>query len=283
MLNRIGIMVALMSVSCVAYGQGITTHKITDSIYMLEGRGGNIGLSVGEDGILIIDTQYANMSEPILDAIAKIKKGEIDFIINTHFHGDHTGGNKALGQEASVIGHTNVRVRMVGRRDLSDPELRNSLPVITYDDNATVHFNGEDIELQHYSAGHTDSDSVVFFPKANVIHLGDHFFVDRFPFIDEPSGGDVSHYIENVRALIERTPKDATIIPGHGPLANLDDLKSFLKLLEDSTAYIQKGIDAGKDRETLRAEGLPEKWADAGTAFVNTNRWIDIVYKSFTR
>lgn len=283
MFKNLGLMFTLLSIPCIATAQGITTHKITDSIYMLEGRGGNIGVSVGVDGILIIDTQFANMADPILDAIKEIQQGEIDFIINTHFHGDHTGGNQALGQEASVIGHTNVRVRMQGRKDLEDATFRNSLPVLTYDDKATVHFNGEDIELQHYAMGHTDSDTVVYFPKANVLHLGDHFFVDRFPFIDEPSGGNVTNYLNNVRTLIDNMPKDATIIPGHGPIADIDDLKSFLSLLEESIAYIKKGMDAGKDRRTLQNEDLPEKWAEAGTGFINTKRWIGIVHDSLSK
>ena len=283
MFIRLGFIFALVCLPTIAFAQGITTHKITDSIYMLEGRGGNIGVSVGDDGILIIDTQFADMAAPILDAIKEIQEGEIDFTVNTHFHLDHTGGNQALAQEASVIGHTNVRVRMMGDKSIEDKEFRNSLPVITYDDKATIHFNGEDIELQHYATGHTDSDTVVYFPKANVMHLGDHFFVDRFPFIDEPGGGNVSQYMENVRTLIANAPKDVTIIPGHGPLADVDDLKRFLKLLEDSVAHIRKGMDEGKDRRALQNEGLPSKWDEAGTGFVNTKRWIGIVYDSFAK
>jgi len=141
------IALGLLAAASTGWAQGITTHKITDSIYMLEGSGGNVGLSVGEDGILVIDSQYPNMAEPILDAIKKIQKGKITFLVNTHFHGDHTGGNKALAQDTPVIGHMNVRARMARGKDLSDVEFRNSLPVITYDDAATIHFNGEDIQL----------------------------------------------------------------------------------------------------------------------------------------
>ncbi len=277
------IALGLLAVASTGWAQGITTHKITDSIYMLEGSGGNVGLSVGEDGILVIDSQYPNMAEPILDAIKKIQKGKITFLVNTHFHGDHTGGNKALAQDTPVIGHMNVRARMARGKDLSDVEFRNSLPVITYDDAATIHFNGEDIQLQHYPTGHTDSDTVLYFPIANVIHMGDHFFVGRFPFIDLAGGGDVAQYIKNVESIISTAPKGVTVIPGHGPLADIDDLKKFLKLIIDTTAQIQKGIDAGKDSKTLQQEGLPAKYKDAGSGFINTKRWISIVYDSFTR
>ena len=250
---------------------------------MLEGNGGNVGLSVGEDGILVIDSQYPNMAEPILAAIKEIQEGQITFLVNTHFHGDHTGGNKALAQNTPVIGHTNVRVRMAKGKDLSDVEFRNSLPVITYDDSASIHFNVEDIQLQHYPTGHTDSDTIVYFPKANVMHMGDHFFVDRFPFIDIANGGDVAQYIKNVESVLDTSPKGVTIIPGHGPIADIADLKNFLKLLKDTTAIIQKGIDAGKDKKSLQKEGLPDKYEEAGTGFVNTKFWIGIVHDSFTR
>lgn len=275
--------VAIFATATTTWAQGITTHKITDSIYMLEGRGGNIGLSVGQDGILIIDTQFANMAGPIRYAIAKIQKGDIDFIINTHFHGDHTGGNQALAQDTPVIGHTNVRTRMARGKDLSKDKIRNSLPFITYADSATVHFNGEDIQLKHYPTGHTDSDTVLYFPKANIMHMGDHFFVDRFPFIDLGGGGDVQQYMKNIQSIIDTAPRDVTIIPGHGPLADVAGLKKFLKLLKETRAIIQKGIDAGKDKKTLQAEGLPAKYKEAGTGFTSTKLWIGIVYDSLTR
>jgi cyclase len=274
---------SLLAIGTTTWAQGITTHKITDSIYMLEGRGGNIGLSVGEDGILIIDSQFANMAQPIIDAIAKVQKGDIDFLINTHFHGDHTGGNQALAQNTPVIGHTNVRTRMARGKDLSNATFRNSLPTITYGDTAAVHFNGEDIQLKHYPTGHTDSDTVLYFPKANIMHMGDHFFVDRFPFIDLAGGGDVQQYMKNVQSLIDTAPKGVTIIPGHGPIADIGDLKRFLKLLADTRAIIQKGIDAGKDKKTLQTEGLPDKYKEAGTGFTSTKLWIGIVHDSLTR
>jgi glyoxylase-like metal-dependent hydrolase (beta-lactamase superfamily II) len=146
-----------------------------------------------------------------------------------------------------------------------------------------VHFNGEDIQLKHYPTGHTDSDSVIYFPNANVMHMGDHFFVGRFPFIDLAGGGDVAQYIRNVESILEKAPVDVTIIPGHGPLADLSDLKAFLGILKESTAQIQEGIDAGKSVEAIQKEGLPDKFKPAEWGFVNTERWIAIVHESLTR
>jgi glyoxylase-like metal-dependent hydrolase (beta-lactamase superfamily II) len=283
-MNRfIFLLLGLVVATTTCSAQKITTIKITDSIYMLEGSGGNVGVSVGTDGILVIDSQFPNMATAILEAIERIQKGPITFLVNTHFHGDHTGGNEALAQKAPVIGHTNVRSRMAEGKDLGKKSFRNSLPVITYDDSATVHFNGEDIQLKHYPTGHTDSDSVIYFPNANVMHMGDHFFVGRFPFIDLAGGGDVAQYIRNVESILEKAPVDVTIIPGHGPLADLSDLKAFLGILKESTAQIQEGIDAGKSVEAIQKEGLPDKFKPAEWGFVNTERWIAIVHESLTR
>lgn len=283
MIRSTAIALTLLATGVTAHSQDVTTHKITDSIYMLEGRGGNIGLSVGDDGILIIDSQYDNMAAPILDAIKKVQVGKIDFLINTHFHGDHTGGNQALAQDTPVIGHTNVRARLARGKRMEEVEFRNSLPVITYDDSAAVHFNGEDIQLKHYPTGHTDSDTIVYFPAANILHMGDHFFVERFPFIDLNGGGDVAQYIKNVESVIASAPADVTIIPGHGPISTMDDLKAFVKVIKDTVGIIQKGIDAGKDKDALTKEGLPSEYDVAGSGFITTKQWINIVYDSLTR
>jgi len=261
----------------------IEVTPVAGNVYMLEGRGGNIGVSVGDDGVLVIDTQFDNMAGPIRDAIEKLSKGDIEFIINTHFHGDHTGGNKALGQDTPIIAHENTRTRLLGKRDTSDEAFRNSLPWITFDDDLSLHFNGEEIEIVHFPTGHTDTDCVLFFSKSNVVHMGDHFFNGRFPFIDLAGGGDVASYIDNVQTIIDRLPTDVKIIPGHGPLATLDDLKAFKAMLDETVGIIRDGIGVGKDEDKLQAEGLPDKYAEAGTGFVNTKRWIAIVFESLTR
>ncbi len=266
-----------------AFAQGITTHKVAGNIYILAGRGGNIGVSAGEDGVLVIDTQFDNMADPIRDTIKELSGGDIEFIVNTHFHGDHVGGNKALGQDTPIIAHENVRKRLLGTGDTSDEAFRNSLPWVTFDDDLSLHFNGEEIKIVHFPTGHTDTDCILFFTESNVVHMGDHFFNGRFPFIDLAGGGDVASYISNVQTVIEQLPADVKIIPGHGALATLDDLKAFKAMLDETVGIIRDGIGLGKDESKLHAEGLPEKYAEAGTGFINTKRWISIVHESLTR
>lgn len=263
----------------------ITTHPVAGNIYMLEGRGGNIGVSAGEDGILIVDTQFDNMAAPITDALNALNKGSLKFIVNTHFHGDHTGGNKALGQAVPVVAHANVRTRMAGDRDLSDAAFRNSLPSVTYDQQASIHMNGEEIRLVHLQPGHTDTDTLVHFTRSNVFHTGDQFTNGMYPFIDLAGGGDVEGYLKNVAHMVSVIPDNAKIIPGHGPLATKQDLITFQEVLTETVDIIRKGIAAGKDQETLQKEGLPEKYAAFGgapNAFVGERRWISIVFQSLS-
>ena len=284
-ITRIMLLV-LCGTMCVVPGvfaQKISVYKLTDSVYMLEGRGGNIGVSLGEDGILIIDTQYAPMAPRIKEAIAKLQSGDIDFIINTHFHIDHTGGNIALSQGAPIIAHDNVYTRMKKGKDLSDKTARSSLPTITYSQHAIVHFNDEDIQLTYYPSGHTDTDTVVYFPKANVLHTGDLFFNGFFPFVDIRSGGDVEHYMENLQILIDTAPKGVIVIPGHGLRATIVEMKAQLVLMQDTIAIIRKGMASGKLKKELQEEGLPKKYDSAGSGFVKTKRWISIVFDSYSR
>lgn len=262
----------------------VTTQKVTDNIYMLQGRGGNLGVLVGDDGVLVIDSDYPGMADKHLAAIEELGAGKPIFVINTHFHGDHTGGNKAFGETAWIIAHDNVRVRLLSDRDPSELEAadRRALPTITYADAMNVHFNGQKLDVKHYPTGHTDGDSVIFFTDSNVVHLGDHFFVDRFPFIDLSGGGSVPGYLKNVRALIDELPDDVQIIPGHGPLATKQDLRNFEKLIADTVAIIQGYIDDGKSLDEATEAGLPDQYDEAASAFINEQRWIGIVYKSLT-
>ena len=213
----IALTVAVPSLVFAREAPTVTTVKVTDTIYMLQGRGGNLGVLVGDDGVLVIDSDYPGMVEGHLSAIEELSAGKPIFLINTHFHGDHTGGNKAFGETAWIIAHDNVRVRLLGDKNPADMEKadRRGLPTITYGESMSVHFNNEDLAITHYPTGHTDGDSVIMFTGSNVAHLGDHFFVDRFPFIDLAGGGDVNGYLKNVRAMIETLPDDVKIIPGH--------------------------------------------------------------------
>lgn len=265
----------------------ITTTHVARNIYMLEGSGGNIGVSVGQDGILIVDDQYAPLSEKIKTAIKKIKRGDLAFVLNTHYHGDHTGGNPQFGRDATIIAHTNVRKRLSTTQKLfgrtTEPMVKEGLPVITFDDSLSIHFNGEDIQAIHFPHGHTDGDIVIFFPESNVVHMGDHFFNGMFPFVDLNHGGDVLGFAANVESVIEFVPEDVKVIPGHGPLATLSDLKTFHRMLVETTAIVRSRIAAGRGLEQTKSDGLPEKFAEWGNGFISTEKWLDTVYTSLSR
>src|ERR1044072_1204729 len=209
----------------------IKATKVAGNVYMLEGAGGNIGVSVGDDGLLIVDDQFAPLSDKIRAALKGIADKKLKFILNTHWHGDHTGGNVAFGAEATIIAHDNVRKRLATEQkstvfnSTTPPSPKEALPVITFDQTLTVHFNGEDIRAIHYPRGHTDGDSVIFFSASNVVHLGDDFFAGRFPFVDLESGGSVEGLVKNIGELINKIPADAKLSPGHGAISTLDDLK----------------------------------------------------------
>ena len=265
----------------------IKVQKVSGNIYMLQGGGGNIGVSVGPDGILIVDDQYAPLADKIKAALKTLGEGKLKFILNTHWHEDHTGGNAVFGPDAPIIAHSNVRKRLAagldvpGRKTPAAP--KEALPVITFDHSLSVHFNGEDIRVIHVSPGHTDGDSVIYFPAANVVHMGDQFFVDRFPFIDLASGGDVEGYTKNVGDVLEKLPAGAKIIPGHGPLATADDLKRFHNMLVTTTDIVRKKIAAGKTLAQIKTEGLPEEWKTWGTGFIKQDRWLETIFTGLTR
>jgi glyoxylase-like metal-dependent hydrolase (beta-lactamase superfamily II) len=265
----------------------IKASKVSGNVYMLEGAGGNIGVSAGEDGILIVDDQFAPLAEKIRAALQTLSPGKLKFILNTHYHGDHTGGNVKFGPEASIIAQDNVRKRLetdqtvMGETVKASP--KEALPVITFEKSVSVHFNGEEIRAIHFPHGHTDGDSVIFFTKSNVVHMGDDFFAGRFPFVDLGAGGDVESLTKNVGEIISKLPADVKLIPGHGPLSSLEDLKLYHRMLFETTAIIKKRIAAGEQLDQIKRDGLPPEWKSFGTGFIKTDQWIETVYKSVTR
>jgi len=240
------------------------------------GVAGNIGLMVGDDGILMIDDQFAPLAAKIRAATAKISDGKLKFLVNTHWHGDHTGGNGIFGKETTIMAHSNVRKR------LSAEQSGAALPVVTYGDSVSLHMNGEDVEIAHFPKGHTDGASILFFKESNVVHMGDHFFAGRFPYVDLGSGGSVQGYMGNVKKVIDRLPSNVKIIPGHGPLSTLDDLKKFHAMMVTTTAAIRDHMKTGKGLEEIQKAGLPSEWKDWGGGFINQDRWIEIVYNSYS-
>jgi len=253
----------------------IKVIPVARNIYMLEGSGGNIGVSAGDDGILIIDDQFAPLAEKIEAALKNLNFGKLMFVLNTHHHGDHTGGNTAFGSKgAMIVAQSNVRIRLTSDLKLA----KDAYPVVTFDQSAAVHFNGEEIKLIHYGPGHTDGDSIIYFTKANVVHMGDQF-VGGFPFVDFSSGGNVSGYIKTIATVLEKIPTDAKIIPGHGKLSTVEDLKKYHAMLNETVAFVQKQIADGKTLEDIKAAGLPEKYKSFG----NPGRWIEAIHREATK
>jgi glyoxylase-like metal-dependent hydrolase (beta-lactamase superfamily II) len=216
----------------------IKIHPVRDGIYMLEGQGGNIGLLVGNDGAFLIDDQFAPLTKKILAAVKKLNPKHPKFLVNTHWHFDHTGGNENLGEAGTVIvAHDNIRKRMSTKQFIAafkrkvPPSPEAALPVITFSDGVTFHWNGETVRVRHIPRAHTDGDSIVHFTKANVIHTGDLVFNGIYPFIDASSGGRLDGVIRGVEALLEMADDDTRFIPGHGPLATMKDLVTYHDML----------------------------------------------------
>ena len=264
----------------------LEVQHVAGKVYMLIGEGGNIGATVGADGILIVDDKYDRSAVLVQNTLKDFKKGPLRFILNTHWHGDHTGANPVLGKEAHIIAHTNVRKRLAEGATLFGqsvpPIAKEGWPVITFDDSVSVHFNGEEIKALHLPNGHTDGDSIVLFTESNVLHMGDHLFTGMFPFVDLENGGSVQGLTRNIGRVLERLPEGAKIIPGHGPLSSRTDLEASHAMLVATSDVVRSKMDAGKSLDTIKAEGLPG-WESWSWQFIPTERWIEIVYNSFQK
>jgi len=256
----------------------IETVPVAGNISMLVGRGGNIGVSSGSDGILIVDDQYAPLADRIRAALESLGSESPKFLLNTHFHGDHTGGNAEFGTESVIVAHENVRLRLASGNAPAP-----ALPVVTYDDDITLHFNGEDITLIHMPAGHTDTDSVVFFEGSGVIHMGDHFFNGGFPFVDLASGGTVQGYLNNLEKVLSWIDDETQVIPGHGPLASKADLLAFYNVVRETSVAVRIKKSQRMSLEEIVAAGLGAEYESWGQGFINEQRWIETVYTSYPR
>lgn len=291
LLGRAALVVLLATATAVAQqdrdfsGVEVKAQPVAGNVHMLTGAGGNIGVSAGPDGILIVDDQFAPLAEKIRAALKGINPGKLRFVLNTHWHGDHTGGNPVFGPEATIIAHENVRKRVsTGQQDPDgttvDPLPKEGWPVVTFDSSLSVHFNSEEIKVIHYPAGHTDGDAVIFFTSSNVIHMGDLMFNGRFPYVDLTHGGDVIGYTKNVEAVIKQAPADVKIIPGHGSLATLADLKAFHRMLIETTKIVGDQMASGKSADEIRKAGLPAEWQSWGGGFISTDEWIQTIILS---
>jgi len=269
----------------------IESQKLADGVYMLTGQGGNIGVSAGGDGVVLIDDQYAPLVPKIREAIAKLSEEPVRFVINTHWHGDHTGGNEAFGKAGSVIvAHGNVRRRLSveqvsalsGRRTPPSPPA--ALPIVTFDRAVTLHYNGDDLEVMHVPNAHTDGDAIIRFRKANVVHMGDVFFNYRYPIIDGGSGGSIAGVISAVDAVLLTLDERTKVIPGHGALASKADLVAYRDMLATVRDRIAKLIEAGKTQdEVIAAQPTREFDARWGGGSLQPDVWVGRVYVDLRR
>lgn len=262
----------------------IEVIPVNENIYMLVGGGGNIGVSVGEDGVFMIDDKYAPMSSKIAEAVKTISDQPVKFLVNTHHHGDHTGGNPAFEEQGALIfAHENVRKRL---KENEKNTTQSGLPIITFDHKMNLHVNGDDIMIVHVHNAHTDGDVLIYFPKSNVLHTGDTFFNGMFPYIDLKSGGSVAGDIEAARAGLLLINTSTKIIPGHGPMASYTDYEKYLNMLEGIQANVQAAIAEGKSREEILAdESLTNEYITddaAEKAFINGPKIRGTYYDSLT-
>ena len=269
----------------------IETIPVAEGIYMLVGSGGNIGLSVGQDGAFLIDDQYAPLTDKILKAISAVTDKPVRFLVNTHWHYDHTGGNENIGKAGTIIvAHDNVRKRLAKGQFMKvfnfnvPPAPPKALPVITFADSVTFHWNDETLEVLHPKSAHTDGDAVIFFKSTNVVHAGDLFFNGIYPFIDAESGGSMEGLIAGVDDVLDRIDDKTKIIPGHGPMGNKADLKAYHDMLAGVHARMTKLIEAGKNiEEIVAAKPTADYDAKWGGGFLKPDQWVKIVYAAMQK
>lgn len=265
------------------YASELKHVEVSPGIHMIEGAdgfsGGNVGLLIGDERIVLIDDFIEPLSDKLLETAAGIAGRPVDFVINTHVHGDHVGGNAALAaQGATIVAHDNIRARMLAD-DTTDPD---ALPVLTFSDAVTFHLNTLTAKVFHVASAHTDGDAVIYFPDANVIHTGDAMFNGLFPFIDLDSGGSVSGYISAQKKILAMTDADTQIIPGHGALATPADLAASIELLETGRASVAALIDDGRTADEIVAANPLEAYSDWDWSFITTERMIRTFYRDLT-
>src|SRR5205085_2166256 len=261
----------------------IKISKVGGNVYMLKAAGGNIGFSAGEDGVILVDDQFVPLADRIKAALRAVTDRPVRFVINTHYHFDHTDGNASFQRDAPVIAHHNVRKRLESggspgnfgsvRQELK-PAAREALPILTFSQDVTLHLNGEDVRVLHFPSGHTDGDSMIFFPQSNVVHMGDDFVTYGFPFIDLVGGGSVEGMIAAAEYVIANLPADVKVIPGHGAISTLDDVRRFVAMLQETRGVMERATSAGQSLDQVKREKILEPWEDWSGDFISTEAFI---------
>ena len=265
-----------------------TNFQLSDTIYMLRGRGGNVGISTGEDGLYIIDDQVKPITTQLLEAIQEISDKPIRFVFNTHYHGDHVGGNESIGGAGAVIiAHDNIRKRMTTEQvsifmnSTTPPYAKGALPVLTFNDRLSLHLNGESATAYYVANGHTDGDSIIHFPVSNVIHMGDMYFNGLYPYVDLDAGGSIQGVIAAADLTLSLSNETTRIIPGHGPLATVGDLETYRDFLVKATANVQALIDEDMSLEQAIDAKPTEEWdATLGEVWITPPQFVTFIYNS---
>lgn len=265
----------------------IETIELESDLFMLVGRGGNMGLSVGEDGAFLIDDQFAPLTAKIQAAVADVTDRPVRWVLNTHWHGDHTGGNENLGEAgALIVAHRNVYRRMnpaefadlVGR---SQQASHAALPVVTFDEGVQFHWNGRHIRVTHIGTAHTDGDAIVHFPRAGIFHMGDTFFRGRYPFVDVDSGGGIDGVIAAADFVLEQSDDATRIIPGHGDLASPEDLREYRDMLVTVRQRVAALMEEGRSEDEVVA-AAPTSDFDAVWGEDADGRFVRAIHRSLT-
>ena len=264
----------------------IKATPVAGTVYMLEGAGGNIGVTIGEDGIVIIDDQFAPLAPKIKDAVAGLSDKPVKFVLNTHWHGDHTGGNEYFGEIAPLVSHDNVRKRLAEGMDTESrktpPAPPEALPILTFNDRLTIHLNGEEVRAIHLPHAHTDGDAVIWFTDSNVLHMGDVLFSGLFPFIDIDSGGSVDGVLAAFDEVVATVPADVKIIAGHGPLSTIADIRKSKEMIIATREIIRKALSEGRTADQMKEEKILADFEAWNWSFITTERWIDTLVRDLS-
>ncbi len=260
---------------------------LAESIYMLEGAGGNITALLGPDGTFLVDDDFAPMAGKLVAKLEEIGGDSPRYIVNTHFHYDHTGGNEVFGSTATIIAATAVRDRLMTEQMLwkekHPPLPKKAWPALTFEQSLRLHFNGENVKIIHFRAGHTDGDTVVFFPNRKVVSMGDLYFSGMYPIFHPEHEGSLAAYIKNTEEIWRLISADTKVVPGHGPLSSKAELRRYIDMIRASVDTVKNGIRKGRTLEEIQKSGLPAEWKSFSGGYLTTDRWLALVYKALKK